>query len=160
MFHSGDSVLWVEHLCLLTPNIGNISIAKLLYFCLIWPKNIFLVGLYIVFSPGCPSNFSLAWSCLFFRIGVFLGLQSRSPFLYGTLVFVFMEISIPDLIKSFTSVLAVVLGSLETSLNSFLYKVFEIFRSLLLFSTVWASSNFLIILLTAVLDTLKHLINV
>ncbi len=43
MFHSGDGVLWAEHLSLLTPNIGNISMAKELYFCLIWPKDTFLV---------------------------------------------------------------------------------------------------------------------
>ncbi len=35
MFHSGDGVLWVEHLSRLSPNIGSISMAKELYFCLI-----------------------------------------------------------------------------------------------------------------------------
>ncbi len=37
--------------------------------------------------------------------------QPHSPFLSGPLVTVFVEISIPDLIKLLTSVLAVVLGS-------------------------------------------------
>ncbi len=72
------------------------------------------------FSPGCPLNFSLAWRCLFFTRGVLL----HSSFLLGSLVSVFVEISGPDLTKSFTSVLTVVLGSVETSLNRFLYKVF------------------------------------
>ncbi len=43
IFHCGNGVLWVEHLSLLIPNIGNISMAKELYFCLIRPKDTFLV---------------------------------------------------------------------------------------------------------------------
>ncbi len=108
------------------------------------------------FSPGCPSNFSLAWRCLFFRRGVFLGQQPHSPFPSGSLVSVFIETSVPDLDKSFTSVFAFVLGTLETSHNSFLYKVFDIFHFLHLFSTMWVSSNFLIMLLTAVLASWKY----
>lgn len=39
----------------------------------------------------------------------------------------FFEISIPDLAKSFTGVMAVVLESLDTSLTIFLSRIFEIF---------------------------------
>ncbi len=81
------------------------------------------------FSLGCPSNFSLAWRCLFFRRGVFLGQQPHSPFPSGSLVSVFIETSVPDLDKSFTSVFAFVLGTLETSHNRFLYKFLTFFTS-------------------------------
>ncbi len=107
------------------------------------------------FSKGCPSNVGLAWRCLFFRNWVFLGRQPCSPFLCRPLVAVFVETSVPNLAKSFTSVF--VLGSLETFFTSFLSKVLEIFRFLPLFSTVCVSSNFLIILLTPIHDTWKSL---
>lgn len=102
------------------------------------------------FSPGCPLNFSLAWKCLLFRRGDFHGRQPHSPFLSRPLVSVFIEISIQDLIKSFTSVLAVVLGSLEITVSSFLFKVFEIFLPVLHCVGLF---KFLIILLTSVHDT-------
>ena len=90
---------------------------------------------------------------------IFLALQPHSPFLCRALVIVFFETTVPDMAKSFTSVWAVVLGSLDTSLTSFLSRVFEIFHFLPLpglFCTVWLSLNFLMILVTPVLDTWKH----
>ncbi len=111
MFYSGDDVLWVEHLSLLSPKIGNISMAKELYLVSSDQRTRFQ---YAYFSPGCPLNFSLAWRCLFFRRGVFI------------------EISIPDLTKSFTSVLAVVISGGQSTQIKYLSKSTDTYNKILL----------------------------
>ncbi len=70
IFYSGDRFLWVEHLSLLTPNIGNIYLAKELYFYLIWLKDmlpVYIVVLQVVLQPSVLEVFllqkrSFSWS--------------------------------------------------------------------------------------------------
>lgn len=103
-------------------------------------------------SPGCPQYTSFrvegVSSC---RSRVFLGMQPHSTFLCR----IFSNRLLWDynscLSKSFTQVLAVVLVSLDTSLISFLSRVFEIIPFIPqpgLFCTVWLNLNFLMILLS------------
>ncbi len=68
-------------------------------FCCRFPENFDFLNLLVGFRfhNSFPSSNALK--------------QPHSPFLSGPLVTVFVEISIPDLTKSLTSVLAVVLGS-------------------------------------------------
>lgn len=46
--------------------------------------------------------FSLAWRCLFYTNGVFLGLQHLSPFLCKVLMIIFFQTAISDSTKSFS----------------------------------------------------------
>lgn len=89
---------------------------------------------------------SFSWSLT----SKFIPVQGSSDYLFWNLV------------KSFTSVLAIVLGSLCTSLTSSLSRVFEIFHFLplpILFCNVWLSLNYMIILLTLLFDTWKRFDN-
>ncbi len=111
MFHSWDDVLWVEHLSLLSPNIGNITKAKELYFVSSDQRTCFQ---YVFFFSRLSFKLGSSLEVSLLQKINFSWSQSHSPLLSRPLASVFVEISIPDLTKSFTSVLADVLGSLET----------------------------------------------
>ena len=157
MFHCSNSVLWTIGLSLFSPNIGDISMAEQLKFRLIRPHNSLPISrfLKVVFSKlksglqvSLLQKWRSSWSVLY----------PRSPFLCNARVTVFSETSNPDFARSLTNDLAVVLGLLDTSRTSFCSRVFEIFAFLPLpekFCITVLSLNFLMIPLTAVLDTWK-----
>lgn len=78
--------------------------------------------------PGACAFFSLAWKCLSCKNDIVHALQPCSSLLCRLLVTVIFETTIPNLAKSFTSLVAGVLGSSHTFLTSFPSRVFEIFR--------------------------------
>lgn len=97
------------------PNIRVVSVSKELYFHLIWPKDAF---------PICPVFPQVVLSKLQFSLfcrsaGFFFCLQPCSLFLCRVLVIIFFETTVRGLAKSFTGVLPVVLGSLDTFPHNF-----------------------------------------
>ena len=124
-FRPGDCVLWIlqisffssKHWQHLLPKRSNststdqstpFQYVNFFYGVLIIPKSEFVVS-------------------FLQKSGFFWVLWYHSSFLCCELVTVFFETSIQNLAKSFTHVLAVVLGSLDKSLTTFLSRVFDIF---------------------------------
>lgn len=73
----------------------------------------------IIFLQVVLTYFSLIWKCLSCRSGVFLNQWPGGLFLCRVKLIVFFWTVIPDMAKSFMSVLAVILRSVDTSLISF-----------------------------------------
>lgn len=67
--------VWVEGLSLLSPNIGNISMARELCFCHIWPKDKFPVCITfsrLSFKLQCSLEVSLLQKWIFFSFSLLL----------------------------------------------------------------------------------------
>ncbi len=62
-------VLWVEHLNSFSKHRQHLYGQRALFLFHLTKGHV--SSMYSFFSPSCPSNFSLAWRCLFFRSGFF-----------------------------------------------------------------------------------------